>query len=191
MGRADRSKAGAGGGKLRSDLAIDNGDAAATMEGLLSAYAEARLLRHSMFVRMVELGGPITAKGKARALFGTYLKALDRERRLALDLGLRRVAKSVPSVEQYVREQAAKVRREHDEHENAGGADDGVASAQRDTGAMVVDGELVSTESGPGAAQGDESEHPAPAPAPGPVPLPGIELAAIPERELQPDEVSP
>lgn len=89
-------------GQLRSDLAIDNGDAAATLAGLLDAYAEARLLRHSMFVRMVELGGPVTTKGKARALFGTYLQALDRERRLALDLGLERRAAKVPSLAEYL-----------------------------------------------------------------------------------------
>jgi hypothetical protein len=84
--------------QLRSDLAIEDGDAVATLAGLLDAYAEARLLRRSMFVRMVEMGGPITAKGKARALFGAYLKALDRERRLALDLGLERRSRPVDPI---------------------------------------------------------------------------------------------
>ncbi len=105
-------------------------------------------------------------------------------------LGLARVPAKTQTVEEFVRQRAAEVRREH---EDTDGADDGVASAQRDTGAIVVDGELVSTESGPGAAQGDLSERPAPGPAPGPVPLPGIdiELTSIPERELYSDEVSP
>lgn len=77
--------------RLRSDLAV-NGDGAATLEGLIDGYAEARLLRHSMFVRLAEQGGPVTGKGKTRALFNTYLAALDRETRLALALGLERRA---------------------------------------------------------------------------------------------------
>ena len=43
-----------------------------------------------MFVRLAEQGGPVTGKGKTRALFNTYLSALDREVKLALALGLRR-----------------------------------------------------------------------------------------------------
>ena len=87
--------------RLRSDLAI-NGDAAATLEGLIEAYSEARLVRSAMFHRMVELGGPITTKGKTRALFASYLQALDREVRLATTLGLERRAKAVPSLAEYL-----------------------------------------------------------------------------------------
>lgn len=84
--------------RLRSDLAVD-GRAAATLEGLVDAFAEATLLRRSLFLRMSEQGGAVTAKGKTRALFNSYLSALDRERRLALDLGLERRARSVDPVE--------------------------------------------------------------------------------------------
>lgn len=84
--------------QLHSDLALD-GNAAATMAGLVDAYVEARLLRHSLFTRMVEMGGPITTKGKARALFSSYLSVLDRERRLALDLGLERRQRPVDPLE--------------------------------------------------------------------------------------------
>ena len=87
--------------RLRSDLAVD-GQAAATLEGLIDGYSEARLLRHAMFTRMVEMGGPITTKGKTRALFTSYLSALDRETRLALALGLERRAKPT-SLAEYMR----------------------------------------------------------------------------------------
>lgn len=80
--------------QLREDLAV-NGSAAATFEGLLDAYAEARLMRHAMFHRLASLGGPVTGKGVARALFATYLQALDRETRLATTLGLERKARPV------------------------------------------------------------------------------------------------
>ena len=90
--------------RLRSDLAV-NGDAAVTLEGLVDAYAEARLLRHSMFTRLVELGGPVTTKGKSRSLFTGYLAVLDREVRLATTLGLERRARRVPTTSEYLRGQ--------------------------------------------------------------------------------------
>ena len=80
--------------RVCSDLAV-NGDGAVTLEGLIDGYAETRLLRHAMFVRLAEQGGPVTGKGKARALFSSYLQALDRETRLAQTLGLERKAKAV------------------------------------------------------------------------------------------------
>jgi hypothetical protein len=80
--------------QLHSDLAI-NGDAAVTMEGICDAYAEARLLRHAMWTRLVELCGAVTTKGKKRALFDSYLQALDRETRLATTLGLQRRTKPI------------------------------------------------------------------------------------------------
>lgn len=79
--------------RLQADLGIEDGEAALTFEGLADAYVEAHLLRVAMFRRMAEQGGPVTGKGKKRAMFSAYLKALDRERRLALDLGLERQAR--------------------------------------------------------------------------------------------------
>ena len=78
--------------RLRADLAVDDGTAT-TFTGLLDAYAEARLLRHAMFLRLVDLGGPVTTKGKARSLYRAYLGALDRELKLAQALGLERRAR--------------------------------------------------------------------------------------------------
>ena len=83
--------------RLKSDFAADAG-AATTMEGILDGYAEARLLRHAMFNRLAEQGGPVTGKGRARALFRAYLAALDRETRLALVLGLERRPGRVPTL---------------------------------------------------------------------------------------------
>ncbi len=58
-----------------------------------------------MFARMVEMGGPVTTKGKTRALFTSYCAALDRETRLALALGLERKAKPVQSIEEAMRDE--------------------------------------------------------------------------------------
>ncbi len=76
--------------RLEVDLGAADGAGPETLLGLIDAYAEARLFRHAMFRRLVELGGPITTKGKARVLYSSYLQALDRETRLALALGLER-----------------------------------------------------------------------------------------------------
>lgn len=73
-------------------------DAAETLRGLRGAYAEVRLFREAMFLRLVEQGGPITAKGKARALYTAYLNALDRETKLAQLLGLQRAARDLSTM---------------------------------------------------------------------------------------------
>lgn len=83
---------------VRVDLAADE-SAAETLSGLIDSYVEARLLRTSLFIRLSEMNGPVTAKGRVRALYAAYLSALDRERRLALDLGLQRRTKPL-SLEQ-------------------------------------------------------------------------------------------
>jgi hypothetical protein len=74
---------------VQTDCAVD-GQTASTMYGLIDSYAEARLLRTAMFMRLTDLGGPVTTKGKARALYRAYLLALDREIKLAQILGLDR-----------------------------------------------------------------------------------------------------
>lgn len=86
--------------QLRADLAIEDGKAAETLAGLVDAYCEARLLRMAMFKRMTEQGGPVTGKGRVRAIFSTYLSALDRETKLATTLGLERRQKAVPSLQE-------------------------------------------------------------------------------------------
>lgn len=79
---------------VRTDLAVDAGSVE-TLLGLVDAYAEVRLFRTSMFLRLVDSGGPITAKGKTRALYRAYLDAVDRETKLAQVLGLARKSKPV------------------------------------------------------------------------------------------------
>lgn len=102
--------------RLHSDLAVDAGRAAVTLEGLIDGYAEARLLRTAMFIRLTELPrGAVTAKGNTRALFNTYLSALDREVRLALTLGTERKSRDM-GLADYVARKA----READNSESGG-----------------------------------------------------------------------
>jgi hypothetical protein len=87
---------------VQRDQALDE-TAAETLRGLVDAYAEVRLFRTTMFLRLVELDGPITPKGKARALYRAYLEALDRETKLAQVLGLTRRAKPVTPLAEVLR----------------------------------------------------------------------------------------
>jgi hypothetical protein len=72
-------------------------DAPTTLLALQEAWVEASLFRRSMFVRMTEgqNPGPITAKGRTKALYAAWCAALDREMKLAQVLGLTRRAKKV------------------------------------------------------------------------------------------------
>jgi len=83
--------------RVRTDLAVD-ASSVETVLGLIDGYVEARLFRSSMFLRLAEQGGPITNKGRTRALYTAYLAALDRETKLAQVLGLERRARKVPSL---------------------------------------------------------------------------------------------
>jgi hypothetical protein len=91
--------------RVRTDLAVDASTVEA-LRGLVDAYAEVRLFRTSMFLRLVDQGGPITTKGKARALYRAYLDALDRETKLAQVLGLERRSKQAASPVEYLQERA-------------------------------------------------------------------------------------
>ena len=82
--------------QVRRDTGLA-GDAAETMRGLQEAYSEVRLFRQAMYLRLVELAGPITSKGKARALWTAYCAASDRELKLAQTIGLERRQKKTLS----------------------------------------------------------------------------------------------
>ena len=86
--------------RVRTDLAHD--DAPETVIGLTEAYAEVRLFRQAMFLRLADLGGPITTKGRSRALYTAYLSALDRETKLATTLGLTRKPKDAMTLDAYL-----------------------------------------------------------------------------------------
>ena len=79
------------------DRALDAVDCPTTLGGVIEAYAEARLFRMSMFIRLTEGDnpGPITGKGKTKALYVAYVQALDRETKLAQIIGLDRASKQV------------------------------------------------------------------------------------------------
>jgi hypothetical protein len=85
--------------RVRQDAGSQD-DASETLLGLQDAYCEVRLFRTAMFVRLSEgpNPGPVTGKGRTKALFTAYLAALDRETKLAQALGLARRAKAVPTV---------------------------------------------------------------------------------------------
>lgn len=87
--------------KVGADLGLDtrDGGAAETLLGTADAYAEARLLRTSLFHTLAQQGGPVTGKGRTRAALTTYLAVLDRELRLATALGFERRARPTNPVE--------------------------------------------------------------------------------------------
>lgn len=76
--------------------------AAETLLGLVDGYAEARLLRTSLFLRLMDAGGPVTHKGKTRALYSAWCAALDREAKLAQIVGLTRRGKDVGGLTAYL-----------------------------------------------------------------------------------------
>ncbi len=83
--------------RVLRDRALDAADCPTTLGGVIEAYAEARLFRMSMFIRLTEGDnpGPITGKGKTKALYVAYVQALDRETKLAQIIGLDRASKRV------------------------------------------------------------------------------------------------
>lgn len=87
--------------ELRERVTVDRGGSglAETLTGTIDAYCEARLLRQSLFLRLSDSGGPISTKGRTRALFTAYLAALDRETRLAQVIGLTRQERDISPAE--------------------------------------------------------------------------------------------
>jgi hypothetical protein len=88
--------------RVVTDRGLD-ADAPETLAGVIDGYAEARLLRQAMWVRLIESGGPVTGKGKKRALFDAYCSALDRETKLAQVIGLDRRARPVVDGVEYLK----------------------------------------------------------------------------------------
>ena len=82
--------------QVRRDTGLA-GDAAETMRGLQEAYSEVRLFRQAMCYGWWSSRGPITSKGKARALWTAYCAASDRELKLAQTIGLERRQKKTLS----------------------------------------------------------------------------------------------
>jgi hypothetical protein len=80
--------------RVLADRGLD-ADAPEVLAGTVDGYAECRLLRQALWVRLIELGGPVTSKGKQRAMFTAYLKALKQEAELARAIGFERQCKHV------------------------------------------------------------------------------------------------
>lgn len=83
--------------QVRADHGVEGDDAAATLLGTFDGYAEVHLLRKSIWYRLTEgpNPGPVTGKGRTKALFTAYLSALDRELKLAQLIGLERRTRKV------------------------------------------------------------------------------------------------
>jgi len=84
--------------RTMADVALDETNSAETMRRLVEAHAEVSLLRESVFMQIGRLSGPVTGKGKMRALLSAYLSLVDRETRLAQAIGLERRSKAVPNL---------------------------------------------------------------------------------------------
>jgi hypothetical protein len=61
--------------------------------------AQALLLRDSAFLRLVEMGGPLTASGRTRRAYAVWLSASDRVERLLRLVGLTRRARNLESLQ--------------------------------------------------------------------------------------------
>jgi len=86
-----------------SDAGHSIEDAPRTLKAAAHGIAQALLLRDSAFDRLVESGGPLTTKGRARRAFDVWLASSDRlERHLRL-VGLRRVARPMNAAEALAR----------------------------------------------------------------------------------------
>lgn len=80
---------------ILTDAGYTEADAPAALKLAADGIAQAALLRDSAFARVVESGGPLTTRGRARRAFSVWLLASDRlERHLRL-VGLRRVPRNL------------------------------------------------------------------------------------------------
>ena len=75
------------------DAGYHEHDAPEALQLAADGIGQARLLRDSAFLRVVESGGPMTAKGRARRAFTVWLAASDRLERYLRLVGLARVPK--------------------------------------------------------------------------------------------------
>ena len=91
-------------GRVRQD-AGGSDDAPETLQALQEAFVEASLFRRAMWLRLAEgpNPGPVTGKGRTKALYQCYVQAIDREAKLAQAIGLTRKRRPVPSVSDLLR----------------------------------------------------------------------------------------
>ena len=83
---------------LIRDAGHEPNDAPAALRLAVEAIAQAALIERSAFTRLVQSGGPLTARGRSRRAFTVWMSAVDRlERGLRL-VGVRRVPRPVKSV---------------------------------------------------------------------------------------------
>jgi len=78
--------------RVLSDLAASD-EPTEVLAGVVEAYAEAKLLRRSLFLDITAAGGTTTTKNHARRLLTPYGAAFDRELKAAHAIGLTRRAR--------------------------------------------------------------------------------------------------
>ena len=82
-----------------ADAGHSEADAPHALALAADGIAQASILRDAAYLRLVEMGGPLTSHGRARRAFGVWLQASDRlERQLRL-VGLQRRSKPVDPME--------------------------------------------------------------------------------------------
>ena len=88
----------------RQEIERDRGgsDALARVyRDLVGRYVETSALADTLGQQLVSMG-IVTSKGRPRSILNAYLQVLDRQHRLALTLGLQRVARPVPTLAEYL-----------------------------------------------------------------------------------------
>jgi hypothetical protein len=81
-------------GTARAELRSELGDVGAVKGSLADAFVELGAVRDYLGSRLAK-EGPLTAKGRTRALLTAYLSVVDRQTKLAQLLGLERQVKSI------------------------------------------------------------------------------------------------
>lgn len=84
------------------DLGLTADEVPEVMRTCIDMWAEATILRQVAFTRLSQQGGPITNKGRTRALLATWQTAFDRELRVAERIGLERRAKPAQSLHDWL-----------------------------------------------------------------------------------------
>lgn len=125
--------------RIKEDFALtEDGDGAVTLMSVADLFAELTLMRRTMFLRMMESGGPFTQQGHTRAIMHTFIAIIDRELRAATALGLEKKQKVVNPIEG-LKSAVAKATANQAEAEVAGKAVEVSGKAVEVDGEAVVD----------------------------------------------------
>lgn len=89
--------------ELREQILADAGhepdDAPEALRLAADSLAQATLVQQSAYLRMIEEGGPLSSKGRARRCFDVWIRATDRVERYARLVGLKRRSRKLSTAE--------------------------------------------------------------------------------------------